>query len=53
MAKSGEKALIVMPPTTGGVQDGRKGIDEIISNIGPTVQIAERITPVYNFKAVE
>ena len=30
-----------------------KGIDEIISNIGPTVQIAERITPVYNFKAVE
>jgi len=30
-----------------------KGIDEIISNIGPTVEIAERITPVYNFKAAE
>jgi RNA-splicing ligase RtcB len=30
-----------------------KGIDEIISNIGPTVDIVERITPVYNFKAAE
>ena len=30
-----------------------KGIDEIISNIGPTVEIAERIIPVYNFKAAE
>ena len=30
-----------------------KGIDEIISHIGPTVDIAERITPVYNFKAAE
>ena len=30
-----------------------KGIDEIISNIGPTVDILERIIPVYNFKAAE
>lgn len=30
-----------------------KGIDEIVSNIGPTVDIAERIIPVYNFKAAE
>lgn len=28
-----------------------KGMDEIISHIGPTVQIVERIIPVYNFKA--
>lgn len=30
-----------------------KGIDEIISHIGPTVDIVERIIPVYNFKAAE
>ena len=30
-----------------------KGIDEIISHIGPTADILERITPVYNFKAAE
>ena len=30
-----------------------KGIDEIISHIGTTVDIVERITPVYNFKAAE
>ena len=30
-----------------------KGIDEIISHIGPTVDIQERITPVYNFKAAD
>ena len=30
-----------------------KGIDEIISHIGPTAQIVERILPVYNFKAAE
>ena len=30
-----------------------KGMDEIISHIGPTVDIVERITPVYNFKAAE
>ena len=30
-----------------------KGIDEIVSHIGPTVDIVERITPVYNFKAAE
>ena len=30
-----------------------KGLDEIVSHIGPTAQILERITPVYNFKASE
>ena len=30
-----------------------KGIDEIISHIEPAVDIVERITPVYNFKAAE
>ena len=30
-----------------------KGIDEILSHIGPTVEITERILPVYNFKASE
>ncbi len=30
-----------------------KGIDEIISHIGPTAKIVERIIPVYNFKAAE
>lgn len=43
MAKSGEKALIVMPPTTGGVQDGRKGIDEIITNSSPMAHIVEMV----------
>lgn len=30
-----------------------KGIDETISHIDPNVDIVERITPVYNFKAAE
>ena len=30
-----------------------KGMDEIVSNIGPTAEIVERIIPVYNFKAAE
>ena len=30
-----------------------KGIDEIVSHIGPTVEIVQRIIPVYNFKAAE
>lgn len=30
-----------------------KGIEEIISHIGPTVDIVQRIRPVYNFKAAE
>ena len=30
-----------------------KGIEEIISQIGPTAQIVEQIRPVYNFKASE
>lgn len=30
-----------------------KSMDEIISQIGPTAEIVERITPVYNFKAAD
>ena len=30
-----------------------KGMEEIISHIGPTAQILERIVPVYNFKAAD
>ena len=30
-----------------------KPIDEIVSEIGPTAEIVERIRPVYNFKAAE
>ena len=30
-----------------------KTMDEIVSQIGPTAEIAERILPIYNFKAAE
>ena len=30
-----------------------KPMDEIVSEIGPTAEIIERIRPVYNFKAAE
>jgi RNA-splicing ligase RtcB len=30
-----------------------KSMDEIVSHIGPTAEIIERIRPVYNFKAAE
>lgn len=30
-----------------------KSLDEIVSQIGPTAEIVERIRPVYNFKAAE
>ncbi len=30
-----------------------KSMDEIVSQIGPTADIIERIHPVYNFKAAE
>ena len=30
-----------------------KSMDEILSQIGPTVDIVEKIRPVYNFKAAE
>ena len=32
---------------------GYEGIDEIIAQIGPTVDILEHIRPLYNFKASE
>lgn len=30
-----------------------KSMEEIVSQLGPTAEIVERITPVYNFKAAE
>ena len=30
-----------------------KSLEEIVSQIGPTAEIIERIRPVYNFKAAE
>lgn len=30
-----------------------KSIDDIVSNIGPTAEIVERIVPIYNFKAAQ
>ena len=30
-----------------------KTMDEIVSQIGPTAEIIERIKPIYNFKAAE
>ena len=30
-----------------------KPMEEIVDQIGPTVEIIERIRPVYNFKAAE
>ena len=30
-----------------------KALEEIVSHIGPTAQILERIVPVYNFKAAD
>jgi hypothetical protein len=30
-----------------------KSIDEIVAQIAPTAEIAERIKPIYNFKATE
>lgn len=30
-----------------------KGMDDILSNIGPTVDVAKIIKPIYNFKAGE
>ena len=32
---------------------GDKSMEEIIAQIEPTAQIAERVKPIYNFKAAE
>lgn len=41
----------VLPDTLDESPMAYKSIDEIIAQIGPTVEIVERIRPVYNFKA--
>ena len=43
----------VKPDTLDESPMAYKPIDEIVSEIGPTAEIAERIRPVYNFKAAE
>ena len=43
----------VTPDTLDEAPMAYKGIDDIVSQIGPTAEIVERIQPVYNFKAAE
>lgn len=43
----------VDPTTLDEAPMAYKSMDEIISNIGPTVDIVQRIVPIYNFKAAE
>ncbi len=43
----------VVPDTLDESPMAYKSMDEIISQIGPTADIVERILPAYNFKASE
>ena len=43
----------VLPDTLDESPMAYKSMDEIITQIGPTVEIAARIRPVYNFKAAD
>ena len=43
----------VLPDTLDESPMAYKSMDEIIAQIGPTVEIAARIRPVYNFKAAD
>ena len=43
----------IVPDTLDESPMAYKPIDEIVSEIGPTAEIIERIRPVYNFKAAE
>ena len=42
-----------MPDTLDESPMAYKGMDEIVSQIGPTAEIIANIKPVYNFKAAE
>ena len=43
----------VLPDTLDESPMAYKSMDEIIENIGPTVDIVRIIKPIYNFKAAE
>ena len=43
----------VLPDTLDEAPMAYKSMDEIVTQIGPTAEIIERITPVYNFKAAD
>ena len=43
----------VLPDTLDEAPMAYKSMDEIIAQIGPTAEIIQRITPVYNFKAAD
>ena len=43
----------VLPDTLDEAPMAYKSMDEIVAQIGPTAEIIERITPVYNFKAAD
>lgn len=53
MEMAGIYSTCVIPDTLDESPMAYKGIDEIVRNIEPTVDIIERITPLYNFKAAE
>jgi RNA-splicing ligase RtcB len=50
---SGVYSTCVLPETLDESPMAYKPIDEIISQIWPTVEIVARIKPLYNFKAAE
>jgi RNA-splicing ligase RtcB len=50
---AGVYSTCVVPGTLDESPMAYKSVDEIISQIGPTADIIERILPVYNFKASE
>ena len=43
----------VLPDTLDEAPMAYKSMDEIVAQIGPTAEIIQRITPVYNFKAAD
>ena len=43
----------VLPDTLDEAPMAYKSMNEIVAQIGPTAEIIQRITPVYNFKAAD
>ena len=43
----------VLPDTLDEAPMAYKSMEEIVAQIGPTAEIIQRITPVYNFKAAD
>ena len=50
---AGIYSTCVVPDTLDESPMAYKGMDEIVSQIGPTAEIIANIKPVYNFKAAE